>query len=143
MFCKRLPIPPSDRLQLWLIRPNEVMLPSELSFYIGPTEFQNTLLSHAQEYVGMFFRYIHLLSNQLIEARTGFEPVRSIILFSRVSNSFCFPPRCVYQFRHLAIFVKRKRYVSTAVIVSSTQTQQNDIKRSFVYPSSLTLVSLH
>ncbi len=36
------------------MRPNEVMLPSELSFYIGPTEFQNTLLPHAQEYVVIF-----------------------------------------------------------------------------------------
>ena len=30
------------------------VLPSELSFYIGQTEFQNTLLPLAQEYVVIF-----------------------------------------------------------------------------------------
>ncbi len=53
------------------------MLPSELSFRNGETKFQNPLLPHAQEYVGMFYRYTHHLSNQLIVVVTGLEPAIS------------------------------------------------------------------
>ena len=49
-------------------------LPSKLSFNIGLTEFQNTLLPNAQEYVDVFFRYTYHLSNQLIVKQVGVEP---------------------------------------------------------------------
>lgn len=49
-------------------------MPSKLSFNIGLTEFQNTLLPHAQEYVDVFFRYTYHLSNQLIVKQVGVEP---------------------------------------------------------------------
>ena len=79
------------------------MLPSELSFYIGPTEFQNTFLPYAQEYVVNFQdRWIHL-SNQLIVASTGFEPVN--LICRNISTQCPWTYMLRLPFRHLALFV--------------------------------------
>ena len=62
------------------------MLPSELSFRNGATEFQNPLLSYAQEYVGIFQdRYNHL-SNHLIVVRAGLEPDKQPLNWARAPS---------------------------------------------------------